>query len=131
MIVTEKMAVEALICLAGHAGYGPGNGLAGLDMESAKQMYRDAARRSHPDAGGKAEDFAAVDRAKHVLLEWLKREPEARPIHKPTVCYRCDGKGFVTQQRAWRSMRVQCPECRGAGDLDTVHDGGDFDRTSS
>lgn len=131
MIVTEKMAAEALIVLASHAGYGPGNGLAQMNAESAKQMYRDAARRAHPDAGGTAEDFAAVDRAKHVLLEWLKKEPVARPIHKPEVCPRCDGRGFIVRQHAWKAMRMQCPRCRGAGDLDTEHGGNDYDRTSS
>lgn len=126
MIVTEKMATEALIVLVTHAGYGPGNGLEQVDLESAKQLYRDAARRAHPDAGGKAEDFAAVDRAKHVLLEWIKKPQTARPIHKPEVCPKCDGRGHIVQQRAWRAMRMQCPRCRGAGDLDTEHEQGDL-----
>lgn len=117
MIVNRKMAEEAMARLE----------IVGIDLDQltiewVKGAYRVAVQYSHPDKGGSVEDFAAVDRAKHVLLEWLGKEQPARPVHKPDVCPRCDGRGFVAQQRAWRAMRMQCPRCRGAGDLDTEHE---------
>lgn len=123
MIVTEKMAKEAWDLLRVSSGLRE-------DAEfpyvaaSVQVAYRYAAKNAHPDAGGTAEQFAAVDRAKHVLLAWL--EKKARPVTPGagTKCQRCAGKGHVELQKAWRTMRVQCPTCRGTGDLDSEFEKG-------
>lgn len=119
MIVTRKMAEEAAALL--------GVGLEGATPEIARDAYYAAAKAAHPDAGGDAEAFAAVDRAKHVLLEWLRRQADA-PLPTPgagQTCDKCGGAGHVMIQRAWKAMRVQCPRCRGTGCLDTEHEKGD------
>lgn len=119
MIVSRKMAEEALITLnmAGLEGLGP---------EQVNASYRTAAKAAHPDAGGTSEAFAAVDRARHVLLKWLERSEAPQTPGMGTVCARCQGKGFITSQRAWRALRVQCPTCRGTGDIDSEREKGDY-----
>ncbi len=127
MIVTEKMAQDAWrVLLSWTPGGLPENPPIPTDEEGVRAAYRTAAKHAHPDVGGDGIGFAAVDRSKHVLLEWIKKPQTARPIHKPEVCPKCDGRGHIVQQRAWRAMRMQCPRCRGAGDLDTEHEQGDL-----
>lgn len=92
--------------------------------EEVKVSYRTASKRAHPDGGGDPAAFAAVDRAKHVLLHWLERSKRDEPqtAGAGTECTRCAGTGHVESRRAWRSMRVQCPLCRGTGCLDAEHE---------
>lgn len=127
MIISDKMARGALTLLTAWAGYGSGEELGDLTEDAVKEYYREAAKTAHPDKGGSAEQFAEVDRAKHVLLEWLKRQtPTVTPDHGPRrKCHMCGGKGFVMSQRGWRQLRTSCGACRGTGDLDTEHDYGD------
>lgn len=125
MIVTEKMAQEAWDHLRTYARMSDEKwdqmaSLSGWANESnVKAAFHAASRQTHPDMGGSAEAFAAVDRAKHVLLEWLKRAPAARPVQSAQgePCDRCGGAGWVSVQRAWKAMRVTCQRCRGTGDL--------------
>lgn len=117
MIITRTMAEEAAETLALDLSLP-------LTAEQVGQAYRLLAKAAHPDAGGSPEAFAAVDRAKHVLLGWLARSPA--PVDTLSdvgeQCYKCSGKGFVVSQRGWRQMRVQCLMCRGAGTLGVEHD---------
>lgn len=109
------MAEQACVDLAYHNG---GDALEGLTADSVQATYRAAAKATHPDAGGSAEAFAKVDRAKHVLLKWLEREAQFKDLEPKhgEKCRRCDGKGYVESARAFRTMRVACPLCRGLGE---------------
>jgi DnaJ-class molecular chaperone len=98
-----------------------------LSVTDVKSAYHAASRTTHPDMGGTAEKFASVDRAKHILLEHLKRgAPAPAPVHGPVRrCHMCGGKGFVLNHKGFRALRSSCGACRGTGDLDTEHDYGD------
>lgn len=118
MIVNRAHAEEASKELLVHALF-----LQGITAEQVNEAYRSRARETHPDAGGDAADFARVDRAKHILLEWLKRNPEsAAPAALGGQCPRCEGNGYVNIQRGFRAMRMQCPRCHGTGDADYTPD---------
>lgn len=113
MIVSRKDAEAACEAL----GWGRETLDSGMTAEGVAAQYRLVAKATHPDGGGSMEQFVAVDRAKHVLLEWLKRKPAALPPHHGERCPKCDGRGFVDSQRGFRAMRVSCPLCRGTGEL--------------
>lgn len=120
MIVTRKAAEEALTVL--RIASTPET----VEESEVTSAFRAVAKGAHPDAGGSVEAFATVDRAKHVLLEWLKRRPTGPALpHHGEKCERCDGKGYVMSHRAFRSMRVQCPSCRGTGEIGVEHEKGD------
>lgn len=91
-----------------------------------QEAYRTAARYTHPDSGGTSEAFAAVDRAKHVLMHWLSRPDRSEPPPPKADCGRCHGKGFILSHRAWKTLRIQCPQCRGTGDENAEHEKGDY-----
>jgi DnaJ-class molecular chaperone len=118
VIITRKQALEA----AAVFGFDLASGA--LDAQQVTAAYKTQAKLVHPDVGGSAEAFAAVDRAKHVLLHWLARQEEPQASAAPALrtCPPCGGRGFVISQRAFRQMRVQCPTCRGTGDLDYEHE---------
>lgn len=93
-------------------------------------LYRMAAARTHPDAvGGSVEAFVPVDRAKHILLEWLKKDVPP-PVLEAPPCVNCGGKGYVEQksQRGFKvtTLRVQCRRCNGTGEEGVEHDRGDW-----
>lgn len=117
MHVNEKMAREAADLLAFPS-------LDTVDLEGVKEHYRTAAKGAHPDAGGSAEAFAQVDRAKHILLAWLEKVANAPPpaqLHGKRPCEACDGMGHITLQsgRPGRlGLRRQCQRCHGSGDAD-------------
>lgn len=121
MIVTRAMAEEASKELLIHGLF-----LQGVTEQVVQEAYRSRARETHPDAGGSAEAFAAVDRAKHVLLKWLalQGDRQAEPAHA-SDCSTCGGRGYVDSRRAWRTLRVQCTKCRGTGDETFEHEKGD------
>jgi DnaJ-class molecular chaperone len=128
MIVTEKMAQEAWDVLRPHTSLGQEDIRTAIGKPDAPEIiqhaYRQAVKVVHPDKGGTAEQFAAVDRAKHVLLAWLEKKAKPTTPGAGTKCQRCAGKGHVELQKAWRTMRVQCPTCRGTGDLDSEFEKG-------
>lgn len=114
MIVSRKMAEEA----AAVFGFDIASGL--LDAQAVHAAYRTEAKRAHPDAGGTPEAFAAVDRAKHILLAWLDKQERLDTIKSHggvTVCPRCSGDRRIVLQRGFRQMQVQCPTCQGNGEL--------------
>lgn len=98
--------------------------LADVEVNAA---FRVAATRAHPDKGGDTEGFVALDRAKHVLLNWLARQGDrgAEPPHGK-LCGVCAGKGYVESRRAWRTLKLQCTKCRGTGGEDVEHEKGDY-----
>lgn len=115
-MVSRKMAEEA----ARVFGFDISAGL--LDEQAVLAAYRAEVKRVHPDAGGSVEAFAAVDRAKHVLLRWLARSVAEEPTTQHgviTACPRCEGRGFLelTGRRFGASIRRQCPACQGNGEL--------------
>lgn len=97
-----------------------------VEAAAVSSAYRSMAFGAHPDHGGTLEAFAAIDRAKHVLLLWIKgRGPEApSPGMAVNRCGPCDGTGFRKVQHGFKAMRVQCVKCRGTGDLDYEHEKG-------
>lgn len=85
-----------------------------------KDIYRAACRHTHPDMGGRPEDFATVDRAKHVVEAWMAKQGWRKEIAEHggvTVCPRCNGDRRIKFQRGFRQMQVQCPTCQGNGEL--------------
>lgn len=129
MIISEKMARTAWDTLCA-ACADPEH--AGVELEAVTEglvnaAYRVAARKTHPDAGGTAEAFAQVDRAKHIVLRWLVRRPTPAEVPHGGVeeCPRCGGSGFVMRRHGFREMRAQCPSCRGSGEVPERDDSGD------
>lgn len=112
MIVSRQMAAEAMKDL-GIAGWG-------FDEDQINKTYRAAVKVVHPDVGGSAEAFAKVDRAKCVLLAWLRR-PQAKSaldeLISSNTCKRCEGTGRVKVGRGFATMTMVCAACRGAGEL--------------
>lgn len=95
--------------------------------EDVKLAYRAKVQTAHPDKGGSPEAFALVDRAKHVLLRWLEQGAgQKTATGAGRECTRCQGRGYVESHRGFRALKMQCPQCRGSGDLDTEHEKGDF-----
>lgn len=119
MLVNRKMAEQAAADL----------GLAlhdGMNEETVKYAYKIMAKLTHPDTGGTVIAFAAVDRAKHVLLAWLAKPKPAVEEQLKQPCPTCGGTGYVMQPRGFKpGLRVQCRQCRGSGDM-----GLDVDRTA-
>lgn len=81
--------------------------------------YKSMAKAYHPDMpGGDAAKFVEVDKAKCVLLLWLKR-PKVAPVD-PAIssekCIPCKGTGRRTLRRGFRSMTMLCGSCRGTGE---------------
>lgn len=138
MIVNRKQAEEAWALLVTTAVndpmevYSDWPNLDGTCEEAVKSAYKSAARKAHPDMEtGSAEKFAAVDRAKHVLLKWLERQAaDGPPKLKAEQCTNCGGKGYVERQgqRGFKvtTLRVQCRRCNGTGEEGVEHDRGDW-----
>lgn len=118
-IISRKMAEEACEAL----GWGKETLDGEMTAEGVNAQYRAAVMEAHPDRGGSQEAFVAVDRAKHVLLAWLEKSEQAPPAHGEQ-CPRCEGRGYVDHQRAFRAMKVTCPRCRGTGELGVEHEKG-------
>lgn len=117
MIINRSHVEEAAVLLGFKVDELPAN------SEQVNAAYRNRALQTHPDKeGGSIEAFAAVDRAKHVLLKWLERSSEAVPGALGAKCAKCHGDGFLRIQRGFRSMRMQCPKCHGTGDGDYERD---------
>lgn len=124
MIVTENEARKAWTELCSHYDSGPDVPTAfPPTVEAVTAVYRHAARKTHPDAGGSAADFARMDRAKCVVLEWLRRQ-QAAPAKAASAsrpCEGCSGRGYTIQAsgRPGRpGLRRQCITCHGSGDAD-------------
>lgn len=125
MIVSAKQAQEAWNLLRPYSTIENGDLMQATNHEHAEDVvrdaYRQAARVTHPDKGGTAEAFAAVDRAKHVLLAWLARPQPTQTDHKKKPCDYCGGLGHVYTQGTRpgsQGLRRTCPKCRGSGDAD-------------
>lgn len=129
MIVNRSHAEEALAILNADGSLAPV--LDGLLEQQVKELYREACKTAHPDGGGTMEKFAAVDRAKHLLLKWLEKQTDEPALPPMGVkCPSCAGRGYRMSdvQRGFKitSLRVQCRKCRGSGELGVEHDQGDF-----
>lgn len=124
MIVTENQARAACDIMFADMASDFFEVYTAADVNAA---YRVKARDAHPDAGGSAEQFVQLDRAKHILLGWLKRRKvtTAKATAHATKCKRCDGTGITNSHKGFRTMRMQCGTCRGTGEQDYEHDKGD------
>lgn len=112
MMVTRQMADNALADLS------IGVPLDHVTEELVQQSYRDAAKSAHPDCGGSMEAFVKVDRAKGVLVAWLKR-PRPAPSDSSIAtdtCLQCHGTGKRTLRRGFNTMTMMCGSCRGTGE---------------
>lgn len=120
MIVTQKMAQEAWSVLAMGDCHGPA--FPDLQEADVTSYYRAAVKTAHPDtAEGSIEAFAKVDRAKHVLLHWLRRPSSDAAQERAQLdrCPRCGGTGRLTLHKGFSKMSMVCPNCRGSGELGT------------
>lgn len=68
-----------------------------VSKDEIKAAYRRACMRTHPDRGGSAEDFKAVQDA----YAALQNGP----------CPDCGGKGFITTKRGFFADKTECPRC--------------------
>lgn len=133
MIISRATAEEAWTLLRTYARMAdevwdsdPMCNIDGLTASNVKSAYHAASKYTHPDMGGSAEAFARVDRAKHIMLEWLvKPATAAQPAHKARKCGNCAGKGYVHSMIGFKQgPRKQCHPCRGTGDADYEPDEG-------
>lgn len=95
--------------------------LEGLTPDIVKEAYRAVAKKTHPDKGGDAVAFANADRAKHLLLQWLKQAvakaaPKVEAGHFGKKCGMCNGEGRRRINRGFHSMTMVCGTCHGTGD---------------
>lgn len=94
--------------------------LEGLTEDTVRDAYRVVAKKTHPDRGGDATVFANADRAKHMLLQWLKQRDKvvikAEPGNFGKKCEVCGGTGRRRVQRGFSSMTMVCGTCHGSGD---------------
>lgn len=107
-MITKQMAAEARITL----------GLEDvvLTEENVKQAFRSKSKTAHPDAGGSDAAFANVDRAKCILLEFLKRSPDPIVEYKRENCPNCAGSGRIRIRRGFGVLTIVCGRCKGSGD---------------
>lgn len=93
----------------------------GVDPDTATReeittAYRELAKLHHPDAGGDREKFLGLGVAKDALLHHIGRRAAQSTLPDGRApCARCGGKGTVESRRAWRTMVVRCPVCKGTG----------------
>lgn len=87
-----------------------------LTEDNIKLAFRTVAKTAHPDAGGEAAQFAAADKAKCILLEWLKKAPDPVAQFMREDCPNCRGTGSVTIPRGFGRLRIMCGRCKGTGD---------------
>lgn len=119
MLVSRAMAEDAAFTFGFDLS-------APMTEEHINAMYKSLAKKAHPDAGGSAEAFARVDRAKHVLLAWLAKKPEAAQASAGEPCPMCEGRGKVHQRSGFkRGMLRQCPSCQGHGEVMDIDRTGD------
>lgn len=122
MIVTRAKAEEAWNLLRSHARVvseewdEPSRSFQAMDEHLFKHAHRTAARLTHPDTGGRAEDFARVDWAKCVLEKWLAKNEDTVPVYAGLPCKVCGGTGKVRLQRGFTSIPTICGACKGSGD---------------
>ena len=77
----------------------------GATVDEVKAVWRETARRLHPDLGGSAEEFHAAREA----YEQALAEAEARPA-QAGVCRVCGGRPYFVERGAHR-LRCACPAC--------------------
>lgn len=113
MIVTRQMAEKAATVMGLMLDNDP------PDESRVNARYREMAKDLHPDRGGNPAMFVELDRAKCILIEWIKRPKVGQsadasiPIDK---CLQCGGAGRRKVQRGFRSMTIVCGSCRGTGE---------------
>lgn len=125
MIVSRKMAEEAWALLMPYS-FHPATtvdrppAFDALTDKLVDRSYKVGAMVKHPDKGGSPEEFVALDRAKHMLLAYLAKQGQsegAKPHGGVTPCQKCNGTGRIALQRGFKQMQVQCPGCKGNGEL--------------
>jgi DnaJ-class molecular chaperone len=102
--------------------------LLGLEREQVtaatlSQAFRAKAMQAHPDKGGDVEEFHAIKRAERTVAEWLQTK-STRAV-TDNACPKCSGRGYISSQKGFRALRMQCAACRGTGEQDYEHDLGD------
>lgn len=90
---------------------------AGMDDLQIKELYRAAARKHHPDRGGKAADFAAVTAAYAATRTPAARAGLAqRYALSAAPCGACSGFGYVVKMKGFTSStQTPCTRCHGCG----------------
>jgi DnaJ-class molecular chaperone len=86
-------------------------GLTGREAWPAiRAAYLEAARRTHPDAGGDASAFARAAEA----CRTLEAGEPARAIERAR-CRACEGKGKRETRSGWQALVMPCDACGGTG----------------
>ena len=104
-------------------------GLDGQELCAANisEAYRNLARKHHPDVGGDASQFVALDRAKCLLLHWISQAPATRPVsYRKPDCPNCKGLGRILIRRHFGGvLPIMCGRCKGSGDAQWEADNSD------
>lgn len=110
MILSREQVEQAQIIMGLHGQP--------ICRDTVTAAYRLLAKKVHPDAGGDAAQFAALDRAKHLLLAYIEKAGSEAPSgsYKHEECPACKGKGYVALRRHFGTLSIVCNRCRGSGD---------------
>jgi len=90
---------------------------ASMDDRQIKELYRQQARKHHPDRGGNAEQFAAVTAAWSALRTPVLRAGWATlAAFTAPVCDGCGGFGYIVKMQGFTaSTSSPCARCGGCG----------------
>ena len=88
-----------------------------MTTQQLKTLYRDAARKVHPDvAPGHIETFTALALAYGALTNVSSRRQYDAQLALLPACPACSGSGTRRKQRGFTSVEVSaCEPCAGSG----------------
>jgi DnaJ-class molecular chaperone len=89
----------------------------GLSMDAIHQVYKDLAIRKHPDHGGDGEMFARITMAFSVLKNTREKYDKQLRLEGRLNCPTCNGSGLSKTYRARKLVAIDCPICKGTGEL--------------
>ncbi len=73
--------------------------------DEVKAKYKDLVKAHHPDLGGNAVQFQAVQNAYKRVVDHMRA----------ANCPECRGRGKVLRARGFSSMHETCRDCQGSG----------------
>jgi molecular chaperone DnaJ len=117
----------------GHAGLdrAPAGGGGGFDPFSIFRQFFDSVARGFEEESGVSDleclvevDLLEVHRGTRKRVTVRRAElcktcsgSGAKPGTRPERCHRCKGSGAVLQSAGFIRMQVECPQCRGTGEI--------------
>ena len=80
----------------------------GASVEEVRQAWHDVAGRTHPDAGGSAEEFQRAREAYYLVRSITPRTPRG-------ACLTCFGSGRRRVRSGFSTVNLSCAACGGSG----------------